>query len=689
MTSTRRLTVSLVATVLNEARSLKPLLDSIEAQTRAPDEVVIVDGGSHDGTWEILNRWARGAAGRVAMQEDGANIARGRNAAIERTSGEIIAVTDAGTVLHPHWLERIVAPLETDSPVDVSSGFFVGDCRSTFERAMAATVLPTLRDVDAAHFLPSSRSVAFRRGAWASVGGYPEWLDYCEDLVFDLALRRDDRRFEFVPDAYVVFRPRSSLLAFFVQYYRYARGDGKADLWRHRHGARYLTYLLAAVLLFRGWGSPPAVALAVAGAGFYIRRPIERLFGLRIGADALSPTISQKERGPAELRSANCRVRNEEASHANFIGALALIPIIRLVGDVAKMLGYPAGVLWRFKRIARGDLAAARHQSLLEGSDRSREGRPPLPLGEGRGEGVASDPQSTCDVSVIIVSYNTRDLLRVCLESIERSVGVEERETFVVDNASTDGSAEMVAAEFPWVQLIRSPINGGYAYANNLAMRQARGQRVLLLNPDTEVGPNAISDMVAFLDAHPDAAAVGPKLIKPDGSLDLACRRSFPSPAVAFYRMAGLSTLFPRSRVFGRYNLTYLSPDVEADVDSVVGAFMLVRRAAIEQVGLLDERFFMYGEDLDWAFRMKEQGWRIRYNPGVTVVHHKGASSRQTSASTTVHFYRAMQLFYEKHYHDGAGSRLGWLIVSAIYLRLAWSLLKNALRPSEERRVAT
>jgi GT2 family glycosyltransferase len=260
-------------------------------------------------------------------------------------------------------------------------------------------------------------------------------------------------------------------------------------------------------------------------------------------------------------------------------------------------------------------------------------------------------------------------------------------ETYVVDNDSGDGSADMAAEDFPWVQLIRSPENLGYARANNLALRRARGRCVLLLNPDTELGPSALADMLAYLDAHPDTGAVGPKLVRPDGSLDLACRRSFPTPSVAFYRLVGLTRLFPRSRRFGRYNLTYLDPDVETEVDALAGAFMLVRREAVDTVGLLDEGFFMYGEDLDWAYRIKEQGWRIRYNPKVAVLHHKGESSRQSSTRATVAFFRAMRRFYGKHYRRDTFVLLDWLIIATIYGRLAWALLRNALRPPARRRV--
>lgn len=300
-----------------------------------------------------------------------------------------------------------------------------------------------------------------------------------------------------------------------------------------------------------------------------------------------------------------------------------------------------------------------------------------------------ADPRPTgVALSVAIVSYNTREHLRRCLQCVQASDSLDSLETFVVDNASDDGSADMAAAEFPDVRLIRSPRNGGYAYANNLALQEASGSFLLLLNPDTEFGPTVLADMVRYLNAHPEAAAAGPKLVLLDGRLDLACRRGFPTPSVAFYRLFGLSYLFPRSRRFGRYNLTYLDPDLETEVDSVVGAFMLVRREAVTQVGLLDEAFFMYGEDLDWAYRMKERGWTIRYNPRVSVVHEKGASSRQRSQLTTVAFYRSMHLFHAKHFRAGTFAPLNWLIVATIYLRMLWSLAKNALRPPDARRVA-
>lgn len=278
------------------------------------------------------------------------------------------------------------------------------------------------------------------------------------------------------------------------------------------------------------------------------------------------------------------------------------------------------------------------------------------------------------DLSIVIVNYNVRELLRACLRSVFASNGGLSYEVFVVDNCSQDGSAAMVREAFPTVALIQSPRNGGYAFGNNVALqlvakRAVLPRYVLLLNPDTALPPNALVDMVDFLDQHPEAGAAGPQLVRPDGSLDLACRRSFPSPQVAFYRLLFLSKLFPRHPRFGRYNLTGHHPSEIMEVDSVVGAFMIVRGEVLHRVGLLDEAFFMYGEDLDWAFRIKASGWKVLYNGEVTVLHHKGESSKQRSMRSILAFYRAMLVFYRKHYARTTRFPLNWLVIAGIYLR--------------------
>lgn len=283
-------------------------------------------------------------------------------------------------------------------------------------------------------------------------------------------------------------------------------------------------------------------------------------------------------------------------------------------------------------------------------------------------------PDAIHDLAVVIVNHNTVGHLEACLASLAAGglAGVD-AEVWVVDNASRDDSVAMVRRRFGWVRVIESPDNLGFAAANNLALRavgfrdapeedlgrpSAPGEtprsaptcrHALLLNPDTLVPPGAIAKLLEALLTEADIGVVGPKLILSDGSLDLACRRGFPTPELSFYRFSGLSRLFPRSRRFGRYNMTYLDPDMPTDVDAVVGACMLLRGAAIAAVGLLDERFWMYGEDLDLALRIHQAGWRVVYRPHVVIHHVKRAASRG-SPQARFEFQRAMWLFYQKHY---------------------------------------
>jgi len=299
------------------------------------------------------------------------------------------------------------------------------------------------------------------------------------------------------------------------------------------------------------------------------------------------------------------------------------------------------------------------------------------------------------DLAVVIVNYNVRDLMRECLASVLESRGDLAFEVCVVDNGSTDGSADMVAAEFPAVHLIRAE-NHGYAAGNNLGLHsfgfgtaEPAARHCLLLNPDTVVAPQVLADMVGFMEAHPQAGIAGPRLVREDGSLDKACRRGFPTPEVAFYRMSGLSRLLPKSRRFGRYNLSYLSPDLTTEVDSVVGACMLIRGQVLADVGLLDEQYFMYAEDLDLCFRAKEHGWQVWYNAAVTVLHYKGQSSRQRSTFANVQFYKTMRLFHDKHYKASSSALTNWTVHASIGLLGGLAILRDYLRPAERRGVAS
>jgi len=303
------------------------------------------------------------------------------------------------------------------------------------------------------------------------------------------------------------------------------------------------------------------------------------------------------------------------------------------------------------------------------------------------------------DLGIVIVNYNTREDLGRCLDSIAASTEHYTRRVVVVDNNSTDSSPELVRQAYPWVELITSAHNGGYAYANNLGLRRlgygqsfalvALPRYALLLNPDTVLPPEALDALVAYMEEHADIGVIGPRLVRRDGTLDRACRRSFPTPAVSFYHMIGLARLFPRSERFGRYNMTFLDEMVETDVDAVVGAFMLIRSEALEQAGLLDERFFMYGEDLDLCFRIKAHGWRVHYHPDVTVLHVKGAASRQNTAQATAAFYDAMKIFHDKHYRARYPAPVNWAVDAGVALLRARAILTNRLRPAHARRVAS
>ncbi|HOU23973.1 MAG TPA: glycosyltransferase family 2 protein [Anaerolineae bacterium] len=292
------------------------------------------------------------------------------------------------------------------------------------------------------------------------------------------------------------------------------------------------------------------------------------------------------------------------------------------------------------------------------------------------------------DLSIIIVNYNTCDLLRDCLRSVLASQVELSYEILVVDNKSPDDSVAMVRSEYPQARLIESPVNGGYAYANNLGLRAASGAHLLLLNPDTVLPPRALQDMYDFVVSHPEVGVAGPKLVRADGSLDLACRRSFPTLEVAFYRLIGLSRRYPHSPRFNRYNLCYLDPDEMTEVDAVVGAFMWIRREALEQAGLLDERFFAFGEDIDLCYRIKvEQGWKVYYNPQVVVTHYKSQAMRKDALRMNIQFYRAMWLFHEKHYASKTFFLLNWLTALGTVGLCATALVVNLLRPPAKRKV--
>ncbi|MDR6720364.1 glycosyltransferase family 2 protein [Paenibacillus sp. 2003] len=292
-----------------------------------------------------------------------------------------------------------------------------------------------------------------------------------------------------------------------------------------------------------------------------------------------------------------------------------------------------------------------------------------------------NDNTNGLDASIIIVNYNTRQLTLDCLDSVYAFNTSYSYEVIVVDNASHDDSVQAIRKVYPQVHLIANKDNTGFAVANNQGMKVANGRYILLLNSDTVVQPDTLQTMVGFMDCHPEMGASGCKVILPDGSLDKACKRGFPTPSASFYYAFGISRLFPDRPKFNQYQLGHLSPDDEYPVDCLVGAFMLVRRETIDQVGGLDETFFMYGEDIDWCYRIKEAGWGIFYYPRTYIVHYKGGSARRKPLKITYEFHRAMWVFHRKHYAKNYNLLMNTAVWMGISLKFTLSLLRSKLSP--------
>lgn len=285
------------------------------------------------------------------------------------------------------------------------------------------------------------------------------------------------------------------------------------------------------------------------------------------------------------------------------------------------------------------------------------------------------------DLSVVIVNYNVASFLDQALTTLRDSAQGLDYEVFVVDNASIDNSVALVREKYPQVNLIENEENVGFARANNQALEKVTGRCVLLLNPDTVLRRDTIKTLVSFLDEHPEAGIAGCKVLNPDGSLQLACRRGFPTPGVAFFKIVGLANLFPKSRIFGAYNLTFLDPDTTTEVDAVSGSFMMIRKEVLDRIGYLDDRFFMYGEDLDLCYRVKKAGWNVYYVPTTEIIHFKGESVKTVPSFKNIRdFYRAMHIFVDKHYGDRGRFFPQWLLSVGIYSKMALVYSLNFLR---------
>ncbi|MFB6258144.1 MAG: glycosyltransferase [Flavobacteriales bacterium] len=283
-------------------------------------------------------------------------------------------------------------------------------------------------------------------------------------------------------------------------------------------------------------------------------------------------------------------------------------------------------------------------------------------------------------LSVIIVNYNVEAFLEQCLRSVLKALDRVDGEVIVVDNASVDGSVEMVREEFPSVHLIANQQNLGFSKANDQAIEFARGEYVLLLNPDTLVEEDSFEKVIAFMDEHPEAGGLGVKMLDGQGRFLPESKRALPTPEVAFYKVFGLSALFPRSKRFGKYHLGHLDKDKVHEIEVLSGAFMLLRRSALDDVGYLDTSFFMYGEDIDLSYRLLQGGYRNYYYPHTRIIHYKGESTKKSSINYVIVFYKAMLIFADKHFSKKNRWLFRGLIRFAIYFRAFLAILSRGFR---------
>jgi GT2 family glycosyltransferase len=283
-------------------------------------------------------------------------------------------------------------------------------------------------------------------------------------------------------------------------------------------------------------------------------------------------------------------------------------------------------------------------------------------------------------LSVVIVNYNVKHFIEQCLFSVLKASENINCEIFVVDNNSVDGSVTLIKDKFPQINLIVNKTNTGFSVANNQAIKLAKGEYVLLLNPDTVVQEDTFTKSIAFMDAHPEAGGLGVKMLDGQGNFAPESKRGLPTPSVAFYKMFGFSRFFPKSKKFGKYHLSFLPENQINEIDVISGAFMLVRKSVLDTIGLLDETFFMYGEDIDLSYRIKKAGYKNYYFPQTQIIHYKGESTKRSSLNYVIIFYKAMAIFSKKHF---SGSNAFWfnaLIHLAIFLKAGIALLSRFLK---------
>ena len=283
------------------------------------------------------------------------------------------------------------------------------------------------------------------------------------------------------------------------------------------------------------------------------------------------------------------------------------------------------------------------------------------------------------DLSIVILSFRDREKLRETIKSVFKSEITYSFEVIVVDNDSKDGSAEMVEAEFPNVTLIRNE-NNGFSGGNNVGMRVAKGRYVLILNPDTEVMSNTLQECLNKMEERTDIGMLGCKILRPNGEYDLASKRNIPDPLGAIFRLTRLSLIFPHSKFFNRYNVVKTSYEEEGEMGAGTGAFLMVRREVIDKIGMLDEDYWMYWEDMDWCYKCTKAGWKVWYYPKVKIIHHKGVSSRKTPFKALKAFHSAMWVFYKKHYAPRMPFFVDWLAFVAVWARFTVLFVINLFR---------
>ncbi len=285
-------------------------------------------------------------------------------------------------------------------------------------------------------------------------------------------------------------------------------------------------------------------------------------------------------------------------------------------------------------------------------------------------------------ISIVIVNYNVRYFLEQCLISVEKAMHRIENngEVWVVDNNSVDGSVQLIREKFPWVKVIANTENTGFSKANNQAMRKAIGEYVLLLNPDTVIEEDTLEKVIHFMDEHPKAGGLGVKMVDGKGKFLPESKRGLPTPATSFYKIFGISRLFPYSKKFNRYHLGHLDAEQTHEIEILSGAFMMMRKSVLDKVGLLDEAFFMYGEDIDLSWRIIQGGWKNYYFPETRIIHYKGESTKKGSLNYVFVFYNAMVIFAKKHFSESNAKTFGLLIQFAIWLRASFAVISRFVK---------